>query len=73
MHSKGICKDFKMKKLGEYYDLYNKAINTLLLDDEVENFRNMCLIYKLYSAKFLSAPGLAWQAALKKTKIKLDL
>ena len=50
-----------------------KAINTLLLDDEVENFRNMCLIYKLYSAKFLSAPGLAWQAALKKTKIKLDL
>ena len=24
-------------------------------------------------AKFLSAPGLAWQAALKKTKVKLDL
>ena len=50
-----------------------KAINTLLLADEFENFRNMCLIYKLDSAKFLSAPGLAWQAALKKTKVKLDL
>ena len=34
----------------------------------------MCLkIYKLDPAKFLSAPGLAWQAALKKTKVKLDL
>ena len=34
----------------------------------------ICLeIYKLHSAKFLSAPGLAWQAALKKSKVKLDL
>ena len=30
-------------------------------------------IYKLDLAKFLSAPGLAWQPALKKTKVKLDL
>ena len=48
--------------------------NTLLLVDVFENFRNMCLqIYELDPAKFLSAPGLAWQAALKKTKVKLDL
>ena len=34
----------------------------------------MCLkIYELDLAKFLSAPGLAWQAALKKTKLQLDL
>ena len=34
----------------------------------------MCLkIYELDPAKFLSAPGLAWQAALKRTKVKLDL
>ena len=34
----------------------------------------MCTkIYKLDPAKFLSVPGLAWQAALKKTKVKLDL
>ena len=34
----------------------------------------MCLkIYELNSAKFLSAPGLAWQATSKKTKVKLDL
>ena len=34
----------------------------------------MCLkMYGLDPACFLTAPGLAWQAALKKTKVKLDL
>ena len=34
----------------------------------------MCLkIYQLDLSKFLSAPRLAWQAALKKTKVKLEL
>ena len=72
-HSKRVCKDFEIKNLGEYHDLYVQS-NTLLLADVFENFRNMCLeIYELDPAKFLSAPGLAWQAALKKTKVKLDL
>ena len=49
-------------------------INTLLLSDIFENFRNMCLdIYELDSAYFVSAPGLAWQACLKKTGVKLEL
>ena len=30
-------------------------------------------IYKLDPAHFLTAPGLVWQAALKKTEVKLDL
>ena len=30
-------------------------------------------IYELDPAKFLPAPGLAWQAALKKPKVKVDL
>ena len=34
----------------------------------------MCLeINELDPARFLSAPGLAWKAALKKTKVKLEL
>ena len=39
-----------------------------------ENVGNMCLeVYEHDPAKLLSAPGLAWQPALKKTKVKLDL
>ena len=45
-----------------------------MLADVFEDFRNMSVkIYELDPAKFLSPPGLAWQAALKKSKIKLDL
>ena len=36
------------------------------------NFRNKCIeIYELDPAHFLSAPGLAWQACLKKTEVEL--
>ena len=63
----------KQKKLGEYHDLFFQS-NTLLLADVFENFRNMCLeIYKLDSSKKFSVAVLTWQAALKKTKVKLDL
>ena len=48
--------------------------NSFFLADVFENFRNVCLeIYELDLTTFLSAPGLAWQAAIKKTKVKLDL
>ena len=72
-HAKRVCKDFKRKNLGEYHHLYVQS-DTLLLPDVLENLRNMCLeIYKLDPAKIFSNLELAWQAALKKTKIKLDL
>ena len=46
----------------------------LLLADVFDNFPNMCLeIYKPDPEKFFSAPGLAWQVALKKTEVKLNL
>ena len=52
----------------------NVPSNTLLLANVSENFRNMCLeVYELDPAIFLSDPELAWQAALKKTKVKLNL
>ena len=71
MHTQRVCKDFKIENFGEY-DLHAQS-NTLLLIDVFENFRNMCFkIYDLDPAKSLSAPGLAWQVALKKTKVKLD-
>ena len=39
-HAKRVCKDFEMKNLGEYHDLYVQS-NILLLADVFENFRNM--------------------------------
>ena len=72
-HAKKVCKDFEINNLAEYHDLYVQS-DTLLLVDVFETLRNMCLeIYELDLAKFLSAPGLAWQSALKKAKVKLDL
>ena len=60
MHGKRVCKDFEIKNLGEYHDLYLKS-GTLLLP-VFENFRKMYLkIYELDSVKFLSDPGSAWQ------------
>ena len=50
------------------------AIHYLLLADVFVNFRDKCIeIYKLDPAHFLPAPGLLWQACLKKTWVKLEL
>ena len=47
---------------------------TLLLADVFENFRNVCIkVYEFDPAHLLSAPGLTWQACLKKTEVKLEL
>ena len=73
MHGKRVCKDFKIKNLGEYHDWYLKS-DTVILADVFKNFRKMCLkTYELDPVKFISAPGLAWQAALKKAKVNLEL
>ena len=65
-HAKRVWKDFKIKNLCEYYDLYVQS-DTLLFVDVFESFGNKCIeIYELDPAHFLSAPTLAWQAFLKK-------
>ena len=67
-HAKRVCKDFKTKRLGKYYDLYVQS-DTLLLADLFENFQNMRLeIDELDPAHFLTARKLAWQASLKRLK-----
>ena len=53
--------------------MYDQS-NTLLLANVFENFRNICLkINELDPGRIISAPGLIWQTALKKTKVKLDV
>ena len=72
-HANNVLKVFKLENLGDYHDLYAQS-DTLLLVDVFNYFRDMCLKeYELYPAHFLSLPGLAWQACLKKTNIELKL
>ena len=57
----------------DYQDLYVQT-DKLLLADGFEKFREKCIeIYGLDPSYFYSAPGLAWQACLKKTEVKLEL
>ena len=72
-HGNNVFNKFKLNNLGDYHDLYVQS-DTLLLADVFKNFRDMCLKeYELDPVHFLSLPGLAWQACLKKTNIELEL
>ena len=72
-HANTMFKRYKLQNLGYYHDLCVQS-DTLLLADVFNNFRDMCIKeYELDPAHFLSLPGLAWQACLKKTNIELEL
>ena len=73
LHAQKAWDVFEIRNLGEYHDLYVQ-IDTSLLADVFEKFRDECIeIYGHDPSHFLSAPGLAWQACLKKTNVKLKL
>ena len=62
-----------MKTLQDCRNLYNQ-VDVLLLADVFENFRDICIKnYKLDPAHYYTAPGLAWDAALKITEVNLEL
>ena len=72
-HAKKVWDLFKIKKLGEYHDLYVQA-DTAQLSDVFENFRYLCLKdYDLDPTYFVSTPSLAFEAMLKLTKVKIEL
>ena len=72
-HANNVFKRFELENLGQYHDLYVQS-DTLLLADVFENFRDMSIKeYELDPSHFLSLPGLAFQACLKKTNIELEL
>ena len=72
-HTNRVWKEFGLKDLGEYHDLCLKT-DVILLVDIFEAFRKVCLKnYGLDPAHFYTAPGLAWKACLKKTRIRLEL
>ena len=72
-YAKKVWKEFEIKDLREYHDLYLRT-DVILLANVFEAFREVCLKnYDLDPAHFYMAPGLAWKACLKKTKIRLEL
>ena len=72
-HALEVWKTFEMKNLEDYHNLYNR-VDVLLLADVFENFRDICIKnYNLDPAHYYTAPGLAWDAALKVTEVELEL
>ena len=72
-HAHNVWREFRIRNMGEYHDLYLKT-DTILLDNVFESFRSVCIEnYGLDPAHFYTAPGLAWKARLKKTGIRLKL
>ena len=72
-HACSVCREFKIRNIGEYHDLYLRT-DVVLLTNVFESFRQVCLeSYGLDPSHFYTAPGLAWKACLKKTGIRLEL
>ena len=72
-HAHTVWKEFNIESMKDYNNLYNLS-DVLLLADVFENFRNTCMNhYGLDPASYFSAQGLAWDAALKITKVRLEL
>ena len=72
-HAQRVWKEFELKNMGDFHDLYLKT-DVLLLADVMENFRKLCeKHYELDPAHFYTIPGMAWDAMLKITGIELEL
>ena len=72
-HARRVWSEFGINNLGEYHDLY-LHMDVILLTNIFEAFRKVYLDnYALDPARFYMAPGLAWRACLKKTRIRLEL
>ena len=66
-HAQKVWETFEMKNLEDYHNLYYQ-VDVLLLADIFENFRDICIKnYKLDPAHYYTAPGFAWDEALKIT------
>ena len=72
-HARKVWREFGIRNMGEYHDLY-LGTDTILLANVFESFGRVCLEnYGLDPSHFYTAPGLAWKACLKKTGIRLEL
>ena len=68
-----VWNTFNCQTFKDYLELYN-LIDTLLLADIFENFREICFDnYGIDPACYFTSPGLFWDAMLKDTGIELEL
>ena len=73
LHAQEVWKVFNSQTFRDYHNIYNVS-DVLILADVFENFRDVCNEnYCLDPAHYYTSPGLAWDAALKMTKISLEL
>ena len=71
--AKQVWDVFKCKNIGDYHDVYLRG-DVSILADVFENFRTVCLYnYGLDPLQYLSLSQLTMDAALKKTRVELDL
>ena len=72
-YAQTVWKKFNIELMKDSHNLYNLT-DVLLLTDIFETFRNICMNhYGLDPVLYFSAPCLAWDAALKITKVQLEL
>ena len=72
-HTQRVWKEFEIRNLGDYHDLYLRT-DVALLANVYEAYRDTWLKhYKLDPAHFYTSSGMAWKACLKCTGIRLEL
>ena len=72
-HAQKVWETFGCKTMRDYHDLYLKN-DVPLLADVMTEFRKTCKkAYGLEALHYYTSPGLALDAMLKYTKVKLDL
>ena len=72
-HVVEMWNEFNMNNLGDLCDVYVQS-DVLLLADVFNQYRQECWEnFQLDPLHFYTAPGLTWQAALRMTKVKLQL
>ena len=73
-HAHTVWKEFNIESTKDYHNLYNLSDVLFYYPMFLTNFRNICMNhYGLNPAWYFSAPCLAWDAALKITKVPLQL
>ena len=70
-HATRVWGAFRCKTIADYHDIY---LQNLLLADFFEKFHKTCLeFHSLDPLHYYTTPGLAWDAALRMTRVDLQL